>query len=109
MSSPTLPVMAAVPGFGGNAGAADLFRILGQTLGSAGAGLLEDPEIRKAIEAMMDQCEVKAKQGGEQFFRENWPWFLLGGVALVGGNFIMMFTLLSATLAGRKVVKAKDL
>tara|TARA_Y100000034_G_C6638343_1_gene278943 strand:+ start:57 stop:386 length:330 start_codon:yes stop_codon:yes gene_type:complete len=109
MSQHTYPVMASVPGFGGNSATAELFRVLGETLGSAGAGLLEDPEIQAAIENMLDQCEVKAREGGTKFFQENWPWFLLGGSALVGGNFIMMFVLMSSMLSGRKVIRNKDL
>ena len=109
MSEHTSPVMAAVPGFGGNQAAAEAFRLLGETLGSAGAGIINDPAIRAAIEEMLNECETKTKEGGEQFFKENWPWFMLGGAGLIGGNFIMMFLLMGSMLNGRKVVKVKAL
>lgn len=54
------------------------------------AGVLQNPEVARVLEAATNNCQEQAQRGAEQFFKENWPYFLAGGAMLVAANYMML-------------------
>ena len=71
-----------------------LGQMLGQALGSGGAGLgrafIEDPYVQAQLGEFKEDCRVKAKQGVSEWVAENGVKIVLGAGLLIIGNGLIL-------------------
>lgn len=67
---------------------------LGGVLANAASDIavevLRDPYVSARLEQAQVECKTQAKRGVEEYARENWHHFAIGGAALIFANWLML-------------------
>ncbi len=83
------------------AGFATFGGVADELLSSAAAGFLDTPTARAMTTACAEKARVGAKEGIIEAAQENWPWLIVGALALATAQFAIS-SIGTALLLGRR-------